>query len=218
MTPSARSVALALGCASLLSSFTILAHEGGKTENSAYVGDMNKHYETDGFGNCLRTGTWTQDQATCECDPSQAKCQKAEPEPAPVVAAVAPPVVAPVQRDVTIGAGTLFAVNKYDLQAGGKAGLNMLVSDIKNMPSVTSVEVVGHTDSTGAADYNQTLSEKRANAVRDYLVSQGIAPSLISAKGMGETQPVADNATRAGRAKNRRVEIIINGTQHFEQH
>jgi outer membrane protein OmpA-like peptidoglycan-associated protein len=71
--------------------------------------------------------------------------------------------------------------------------------------------IEGHTDSTGSADFNQTLSEKRADAVRDYLVNQGLDGGSLSAQGLGMDNPVADNSTPEGRQRNRRVEIIVSG-------
>lgn len=215
MTPSARSVALAIGCASLLSSFTILAHEGGKSEGSAYVGDTNKHYVTDGFGNCVETGSFSKDQATADCDPSLVKAPE---EPAPVAAPVTAPVPAPavpqtVTKSVTMGASASFDVNKATLKPAGMAELDKLASDLGMMSSVAGITIVGHTDSTGADSYNQQLSERRANSVRDYLGSKGVDPALMSTMGMGESQPIADNGTRDGRAQNRRVEITIKGTE-----
>jgi OOP family OmpA-OmpF porin len=219
MTSSARSVAIALGCASLLSSATILAHEGGKTEGSGYVGDMNKHYVTDGFGNCVRTGTWSKDQASAECDPDLVvKAPEPAPEPEPVAAAMEAPAPAPVvpqtvTKDISLGSSALFDVNKASLKPEGMAELDDFAASLGAMSSIESIEIVGHTDSTGADSYNQMLSEKRANSVRDYLESKGVDPSLMSASGRGETQPVADNTTREGRAQNRRVEISVKGTE-----
>jgi len=71
------------------------------------------------------------------------------------------------------------------------------------------VDLDGHTDSIGTERYNQGLSERRARAVRDYLVKKGINPARITTRGFGETKPIADNKTRDGRAKNRRVEIRV---------
>jgi outer membrane protein OmpA-like peptidoglycan-associated protein len=71
--------------------------------------------------------------------------------------------------------------------------------------------VEGHTDSVGGDDYNQRLSERRGDAVRDYLTQQGVATSSVTAKGFGKTQPVASNDTAQGRQQNRRVELVISG-------
>jgi outer membrane protein OmpA-like peptidoglycan-associated protein len=71
--------------------------------------------------------------------------------------------------------------------------------------------VEGHTDSIGSEDYNQTLSEKRAESVQGYLVSSGVAPDHVTATGLGEADPVADNSTAAGRKLNRRVDLVVSG-------
>jgi OOP family OmpA-OmpF porin len=71
------------------------------------------------------------------------------------------------------------------------------------------VEVAGHTDSVGSEEYNMGLSDRRANSVKDYLISQGITATRLTARGYGESQPVASNDTDAGRAQNRRVELIV---------
>lgn len=210
MTTSARSVALTFGCISLLTSFSILAHEAGKGDEN-YVGDGSKHLITDGFGNCVRTGTGDKNAPCGEV------AKAPEPEPAPETAPVAVPEPEPavpqtVTKAISDKAGALFDVNSAKLKPAGMAALDQLISEIRAMQSVESINIVGHTDSTGAAAYNQTLSEKRARAARDYMVQQGIDPSLISTSGMGETQPVADNKTRAGRAQNRRVDVTIKGT------
>ncbi|MNW14674.1 Outer membrane porin F precursor [compost metagenome] len=75
---------------------------------------------------------------------------------------------------------------------------------------MTSVKVIGHTDSQGSDAYNQALSERRASSVAEYLISQGLAPSKVTSQGRGESEPIADNETDAGRAQNRRVELHLN--------
>jgi len=88
--------------------------------------------------------------------------------------------------------------------------LSKLTGIVLNYPSLR-LAIEGHTDSTGSADFNQVLSEKRADAVHDYLVSQGLDADTLSAQGLGMNDPVADNTTAEGRQKNRRVEIIVSG-------
>jgi outer membrane protein OmpA-like peptidoglycan-associated protein len=73
------------------------------------------------------------------------------------------------------------------------------------------LEVEGHTDSTGSDEFNQALSEQRANTVRGYLIQQGLSADAVTARGFGKTAPVADNSTAAGRQKNRRVELVVSG-------
>ncbi|TMB21265.1 MAG: OmpA family protein [Deltaproteobacteria bacterium] len=103
--------------------------------------------------------------------------------------------------------GPQFDFNKATLKPGGKKMVDEAVDVMKEKPGL-KVSVEGHTDSIGADAYNQKLSERRAGAVRDYMVSQGIDAARISVKGFGKTKPIASNATAAGRAENRRVEII----------
>ena len=100
-----------------------------------------------------------------------------------------------------------FAFDKSNLTASAKDTLNVIVRYLKDHLD-RNVEVQGHTDSIGTDAYNQGLSERRANAVKDYFVSQGISVGRISIHGFGESKPIADNGTKEGRALNRRAVII----------
>lgn len=102
----------------------------------------------------------------------------------------------------------LFTTAKWDIKPGAAKNLDRLVAFLKKYPNLT-LFVEGHTDSVGKDDYNQDLSERRAGAVKDLLVARGIAAGRISAVGHGESLPVADNKTPAGRQQNRRVEIVF---------
>ena len=102
--------------------------------------------------------------------------------------------------------GVHFEHDQATLTAEAKAELGIAVGILQNNPHVR-VEVVGHTDSSGSAEYNQKLSQLRAESVSNFFQSQGIAADRIGADGKGESTPVADNETKAGRAKNRRVEL-----------
>lgn len=104
--------------------------------------------------------------------------------------------------------GVNFELNAAELTSTSFAKLDEAVAKLKKYADIR-VEVQAHTDNSGEASYNQSLSEKRANTVRDYLISQGIAADRLEAKGYGESSPMADNATREGRAQNRRVELKI---------
>jgi outer membrane protein OmpA-like peptidoglycan-associated protein len=108
---------------------------------------------------------------------------------------------------LTLG-NTLFATGRSDLSPGGSNSLDKLVVFLNEYPD-RIVAVEGHTDDVGSADMNQALSQHRADAVRTYLVQQGITSGRLSAVGMGETQPIADNLTDSGRQQNRRVEVVI---------
>jgi len=106
----------------------------------------------------------------------------------------------------TLQATALYDSNSSYIRAEAYPLLDEVASILEKNPEM-EVEVQGHTDNTGSAKYNQWLSEKRAQRVKDYLVSKGIEPSRLAAKGYGLTQPVASNATEEGRAQNRRVEL-----------
>lgn len=114
-------------------------------------------------------------------------------------------------RGLVVNMGdVLFDTGKADLRSGAREALAKLSGIVLNYPSL-QLTIEGHTDSTGSDEFNQALSEKRADGVRDYLVAQGLSADKIAAKGMGKLNPVADNSTAAGRQKNRRVEIIVSG-------
>jgi len=101
--------------------------------------------------------------------------------------------------------GVFFHTNSAELKGDSYSVLDSAAGTLTSMPNV-SVEVAGHTDSQGDAGYNQNLSQQRAETVRSYLISKGVSASRLSATGYGESQPVADNSSSAGRAQNRRVE------------
>ena len=113
---------------------------------------------------------------------------------------------------MTYAADAFFDFDKSTLKAEGKAKLNDLVGKVKGI-NLEVIIAVGHTDSVGSDAYNQKLSVRRAEAVKSYLVSKGIEKNRVYTEGKGEKQPVADNKTKEGRAKNRRVEIEVVGTR-----
>ena len=181
----------------LLFANTVLAHEAGIV-NESYVGDAKHHYITDSSGNCVRTSSWKVEDMTVDCG--------AEPP----VAKVAVPPPAPVYEKMTVSAEALFDHDKSVLKPEGKAALHELDEAIKAKGArVVDIDVIGHTDSDGTEEYNQALSERRAQAVRDYMVSEGVDPNIIDVSGEGESNPVASNATKEGRAENRRVDIHV---------
>ena len=189
-------------------------------------------------GECWRSGFWTPATAAPGCDgaiaPVAPKVEEKKaapaPEPVPVVeyepatpsfdlapapapapapkAAVAP-VAAPAK--ITYAADAFFAFDKSVVQPAGKAKLDALVKRMQTM-DIEVVVAVGHTDSTGPASYNQRLSVRRAEAVKAYMVSKGVSADRIFTEGKGEGSPIADNSSRSGRAKNRRVEVEVVGT------
>ena len=131
------------------------------------------------------------------------------PAPAPAPKAAVAPVAAPAK--ITYAADAFFAFDKSVVQPAGKAKLDDLVKRMQAM-DIEVVVAVGHTDSTGPASYNQRLSVRRAEAVKAYMVSKGVSADRIFTAGKGEGRPIADNSSRSGRAKTRRVEVEVVGT------
>jgi len=107
---------------------------------------------------------------------------------------------------------TFFDFDKAVVKPAGKAKLDEVIGQIKGI-ALEVIIAVGHTDSVGADAYNQKLSVRRSEAVKAYLVTKGIEKNRVYTEGTGEKQPVADNKTPEGRAKNRRVEIEVVGTR-----
>lgn len=191
------------------------------TAGAALAQPYNNWVSSDGqvvrnaFNECWRNAAWTPETAHPACDGAKAVAPAAAPSPAPspVAAAQQPtPVAAPAApTKLTFAAEALFDFDKTVIKAQGQSQLDALLAKLASM-NWTSMTVVGHTDSTGPASYNQGLSERRAASVKSYLVGKGLPASAIEASGRGETAPVADNATSAGRAQNRRVEVEVQGT------
>jgi OmpA-OmpF porin, OOP family len=167
---------------------------------------------------CWRDANWTPATAAPNCDgaivpvAAPAPAPVAAPAPPPVVAAPAPAPTPPAATKVTYAADAFFDFNKSVIKPAGKAKLDDLVGKIKDI-NLEVIIAVGHTDSVGSDAYNQKLSVRRSEAVKAYLVSKGIEKNRVYTEGKGEKQPVADNKTSEGRAKNRRVEIEVVGTR-----
>lgn len=175
-----------------------------------------------GAGSCVRTGYWTPSSATEECDPDLLPKKTpvaAPPPPPPPAPAVQPPPPPPPPRPivekVSLRGDTLFDFDKSVVKPEGKAVLDKLVQQAKDL-NLEVIVAVGHTDSVGTDAYNQKLSERRAAAVKAYLVSKGIAANRVYTEGKGEKSPVADNNTKEGRSKNRRVEVEVVGTRNLK--
>ena len=172
---------------------------------------------------CWRNANWTPATAAKGCDGAlvaQAPAPAPMAAPAPGAAPAAPgarPATPPAPQPpaatkVTYAADAFFDFDKSVLKPEGKAKLDDLVGKVKDI-NLEVIIAVGHTDSVGTDAYNQKLSVRRSEAVKAYLVSKGIEKNRVYTEGKGEKQPVADNKTSEGRAKNRRVEIEVVGTR-----
>jgi OOP family OmpA-OmpF porin len=149
---------------------------------------------------CWRDAFWTPATGIAGCDG------------VPVAQAPQAPVVAPTATKVVLNADTFFDFDKATLKPEGRQILDQVVSQVNSINLETLI-ATGHTDSIGTEQYNQGLSERRANTVKNYLVSKGVPADRVYVEGKGETSPIASNATREGRAQNRRVEIEIVGVR-----
>ncbi len=243
--PTLRLSAVAIATALMAVAGTASAQTSGGTGNGAglpgYAVSSNGNVVLSGFGTCVRAGHWSPANAVDPCDrvavaqvPPPAPIAAApEPklEPAPAPIAVAPIAVAPpepprpVIQKISLSADVLFDFGKTELKDSGKSRLDQLASEIKGA-DVDEIVAVGHADRIASEDYNQKISEMRAQAVKDYLTQQGAKANTITAAGKGESQPVTGEdckkmgAERGSNKKlvtclqpDRRVEIEVLGSR-----
>ena len=193
----------ALSATLMFSAGTALA----QSNQNNWLGIDGTPWRTGDGSQCWRDSSWTPATANPNCDGA------ISPVIAPVEAAptqeLPPPT--PITERVSYSADTFFNFDKATLRPEAKEVLDEMVRRLQYI-DLEVIVATGHTDSTGPAAYNMNLSLRRAEAVKAYLVSHGVPDDRIYIEGKGETQPVATNNTRAGRAQNRRVVIEIVGT------
>ena len=195
----------------------VKAADGGKVVDNWQNGTGELVWKNGTNELCWRDANWTPATAAVGCDGALvAQAPASTPAAAAPAAAATPAPATPpapaVASKVTYAADAFFDFDKSVLKPEGKAKLDDLVSKVKGV-NLEVIIAVGHTDSVGTDAYNQKLSVRRAEAVKAYLVSKGIEKNRVYTEGKGEKQPVADNKTKEGRAKNRRVEIEVVGTR-----
>ena len=186
-----------------------------------YAIDQRGNVAKSGFGLCWRTGYWTPAMAIAECDPDLVKKAPAATPTTP--AAATPPAATPkpAAEKVTLAADALFDFNKAVLRPEGKAKLDDVAAKVKDI-KLEVIIAVGHADRIGTDAYNQKLSERRAAAVKEYLVSKGIEANRVYTEGKGKKQPVTKpDQCKGPKSKkvieclqpDRRVEIEVIGTK-----
>lgn len=167
-----------------------------------YVYDTSGKVVRNSSGNCVQTTDWNKNNATKECHP------ELFPEPKKI-AAYEP---APAPKVMVFSGAALFAFDKAELTPAGEQKIREYREQVRaDMSAAKAVKITGHTDNVGKDDYNQQLSLRRAEAVRNYLIGIGSDASKLEAAGMGANNPIADNSTPEGRAQNRRVEVEVVG-------
>jgi OOP family OmpA-OmpF porin len=178
--------------------------------NAGYLNSGGNAVRT-ALGDCLTSGTYSDDSIVNACAGIEEEVEvEAVEETAYAEAAPAPEPVKkePIVTTATLGGEALFATGSSELSAASSGSLSKLVVQLGKFQEISAIDVVGHTDATGANANNQSLSEARAAAVEEYL-SAAYPDTAISSSGMGEDSPVATNSTPEGRAQNRRVEIQV---------
>jgi OOP family OmpA-OmpF porin len=166
-----------------------------QAQERVYVIDQRDNVVTSGFGLCWRTGYWTpaaaaNDPAGCQCDRDLMPAEKCSGAPA---APAERPQARPADGKITLAADALFDFNKAVLRPEGRAKLDEVAARGQEI-NLEVIIAVGHTDRIGGSAYNQRLSERRAAAVKQYLVGKGIAADRVYTEGRGKTQPVTGNS------------------------
>lgn len=224
---------IAIAAAIAAISSTAFAQAPEPASSGGYVTNSSRQIATGAFGQCVRTGYWSPAIAAEPCDatarastaPVPVARQEPVPQaaPAPTPLAAAPVAPRPVLEKVTLSSDVLFEFNKATLRPEGQQKLDDLAGRIGDA-NVEEIVAIGHADRIASENYNQKLSEERANAVKVYLIDKGMNAQLVKAEGKGESQPVTDcrkmGAERASNKKlvnclqpDRRVEIEVFGTR-----
>jgi OOP family OmpA-OmpF porin len=178
--------------------------------DSGYVVDSEGKVVTSSFGECVKHSAWDRTLSTPECDPALAARRQAEPTTE--LAAVEQPAPQPTLIRLSDKRNVMFEFDSATLTPASTAELDRVFGRLREFQDIEAIDIVGHTDSTGPEHYNLTLSEQRAASVSRFLESRGVPASLLSVHGEGEAHPVAENTTREGRARNRRVDIMVSGS------
>ena len=196
---------------------TSTAIQTAQAAEDGYAEDASGTAVTAADGSCVRAAVGAMLK---DCIPAAAPISVPPPPvvvippPPPVVVAPKPKPLPPIVKVLSLNesGGSNFAFDKATLEPNAIDRLTTFSNEVKSSGvAPNTITITGHTDSIGSDAYNQTLSERRANSVAEFLASQGLNRAKMQVSGRGESQPVASNKTKAGRAQNRRVDIKVSG-------
>jgi len=192
-----------------------LGHNAGDVGSATpgHLKDSNNMPVVNTVGECWHLGATA---ASPDCAVKPAPVSEA-PIPGPVASAPSAPPP-PIKQTVNLQGDALFDFDKATLRQAHISELDEAIDRVrKGGVSTQAIEIVGHTDSIGTPSYNDKLSLRRAQAVKDYMVAKGVDPDKIKVEAKGEREPVADNKTKEGRSKNRRVHVVFTGQESVKQ-
>ena len=226
---SVRRLALAGAVAACLAGVT--AHAADNPTKEGYVLSSNGSVVLSGSGECVHTSSWKPSMAIPGCDGYVEKAEPAAagpaPEPEPIQMAAVTPPKQPTLENVTLNVETLFAFDEATLRPEAREKLDQIADRLGSYPVVTDVQISGYTDRIGAEEYNKSLSERRAQAVADYLSERASAAggaSNMQVRGEGEANPVVTCENTGSAEKlieclqpNRRVEVNISAREYQNQ-
>jgi len=195
-----------------------------------YVADTQNQIWTSPYGLCWKTTDWTPEKAAVPCDavrrveapvppPVAVVAPPPAPAPAPTPLVVAPPAPPPIIEQISLSSDVLFEFNKADLRPAGQQKLDEIADRLKGA-NVQQIAAIGHADRIGSEDYNQQLSEKRAEAVKQYLSQKGVEQNKVRSEGRGESEPVTGDQCKGNKPNakliaclqpDRRVDIEVRG-------
>lgn len=202
-TSTLKTLSLAVAAVAALSANLASAHP---VEKEGYLIDTRGNVVKNNYNECWRTGYWTPAMAIAECDPDLVK--KEAPKEAPKVVTPEGPAKAAFEK-ITLQAETLFDFDKSVVREDGKKKLNdEVVTKMKQYPQVEVVLVTGHADRIGKDAYNQKLSERRAAAVKAYLVGQGVEDKRIETAAKGESEPVVACSDVKGKESGKNKKLV----------
>jgi OOP family OmpA-OmpF porin len=195
---------------------------GGAAAAPGYGIDSGSSVVRTGFGECLHTPRWSMDIAIPACEGKTAAVEEA-PKKAAVAAVETKTVIRKQLKPIRLQADALFEFDSAKLTDAGRAELNRVVASIpRGQLENQQINITGHTDRLGPSEYNEKLSMKRANAVRDYLVAKGMSADRIATSGLGESRPLVDCEGKRGKrlvdclAPNRRTVIEFSAMEVIE--